>query len=203
MSKYDNYYRNAYSDLPYDEERQLSIALMPGESVLWKGKSKKLSHVLNSIFSKMFPFAMLWLFFDMGFISMIIISGAVQEGLAFVVLFFAVHLLPVWMWLFGIIKALFKMDYDMYAITDKRILIKSESVLFTSIPFENILNVGIKRNFADKIVGVGDIYIEVYDTGTETILDVADYRPALEIIEEKVYGLRQAGYVPQGPNNNY
>lgn len=203
MSKYDNYYRNAYSDLPYDEERQLSIALMPGESVLWKGKSKKLSHVLNSIFSKIFPFAMLWLLFDTGFIFMIVMSGAIKESLGFTVFFFAVHLLPVWMWLFGIIKALFKMDYDMYAITDKRILIKSESVLFTSIPFENILNVGIKRNFADKIVGVGDIYIEVYDTGTETILDVADYRSALEIIEEKVYGLRQAGYVPQGPNNNY
>lgn len=196
MSKYDNYYKNAYSELPYDDEQQLKLALMPGEQVLWKGKPKKLAHILNCTFSKMFPFAMLWLCFDGFFIATMAGAGGIGEMLGFIVPFFAIHLMPVWIWLFGVIKAVAKSGYNTYAITDKRILIKSDNVLFNSVYFEDIVNVGAKRSFADKISGVGDIYIELANVGKEAILDIADFREVYDIIQKKVYELRQAGYVP-------
>ncbi len=201
MSKYDNYYKNAYSELPYDDEQQLKLALMPEEKLIWKGKPKKLARILNSLFSKMFPFAMLWLCFDGFFIATIAGAGAIDEMLGFIVPFFAIHLMPVWIWLFGVIKAVAKAGYNTYAITDKRILIKSDNVLFNSVYFEDIVNVGSNRSFADKISGVGDIYIELFNVGKETILDIADYREVYDIIQKKVYELRQAGYVP-GMNTN-
>ncbi len=52
MSEYDNYYKNAYSELPYDDEQQLKLALMPDERLVWKGKPKKLSHILNCKYSE-------------------------------------------------------------------------------------------------------------------------------------------------------
>ena len=202
MSKYDNYYKNAYSDLPYDEEQQLKIALMPEEQVLWKGKPKKLAHVLNSMFSGIFPFAMIWLCFDGFFIAMLVGTGEISKMFGFIVPFFAIHLMPVWIWLFGVIKAVAKADYNTYAITDKRILIKSDSVLFNSVYFEDIANAGVKLSFADKMSGVGDIYIDVVNVGKMTILDIADYQEVYAIIQKKVYELRQSGHVPGKRTNN-
>lgn len=201
MSKYDNYYKNAYSELPYDDEQQLKLALMPEEQLIWKGKPKRMAHILNSTFSGIFPFAMIWLCFDGFFIAAITSTGEIGEMLGFIVPFFAIHLMPVWIWLFGVIKGVTKAGYNTYAITDKRILIKSDNVLFNSVYFEDIVNVGSKRSFADKISGVGDIYIELYNVGKETILDIADYREVYDIIQKKVYELRQAGHVP-GMNTN-
>lgn len=196
MSKYDNYYKNAYSELPYDDEQQLKLALMPEEQLVWKGKPKKLAHILNCVFSKMFPFAMVWLCFDAFFIAAMTASGEIGEMLGFIVPFFAIHLMPVWIWLFGVVKSVAKSGYNTYAITDKRILIKSDNVLFNSVYFEDIVNVAAKRSFADKISGVGDIYIEVANVGKEAILDIADYKEVYDIIQKKVYELRQSGHVP-------
>lgn len=196
MSKYDNYYKNAYSELPYDDEQQLKLALMPDERLVWKGKPKKLAHILNCTFSKMFPLAMIWLCFDGFFISAMAATGGVSEMLGFIVPFFAIHLMPVWIWLFGVIKGVARAGYNTYAVTDKRILIKSDNVLFNSVYFEDVVNVAAKRSFADKISGVGDIYIEVFNVGRESILDIADYREVYDIIQKRVYELRQAGHIP-------
>lgn len=196
MSKYDNYYKNAYSELPYDDEQQLKLALMPDENLIWKGKPKRAAHILNCIFSKMFPFALLWLCFDVFFISIMASTGDIGGMFAFIVPFFAIHLMPVWIWLFGVIKSVAKSGYNTYAITDKRILIKSDNVLFNSVYFEDVVNVAANRGFADKLSGVGDIYIEVANVGRESILDIADYREVYDIIQKKVYELRQAGHVP-------
>lgn len=196
MSKYDNYYKNAYSELSYDDEQQLKLAIMPDEKLLWKGKPKKSAHVLNCIFSKMFPFAMLWLCFDAFFIVTMAASGDIGEMVGFIVPFFAIHLMPVWIWLFGVIKSVAGAGYNTYALTDKRILIKSDNVMFNSVYFEDVVNVAVKRSFADKISGVGDIYIEVVNVGRESILDIAEYREVYDIIQKKVYELKQSGHVP-------
>lgn len=208
MSKYDNYYKNAYSELPYDDEQQLKLAIMPDERLVWKGKPKKSAHVLNCIFSKMFPFVMIWLCFDAFFIATMAATGDIGEMLGFIVPFFAFHLMPVWIWLFGVIKSVAGAGYNTYALTDKRILIKSDNVMFNSIYFEDVVNVAVKRSFADRISGVGDIYIEVVNVGRESILDIADYREVYDIIQKKIYELRQSGHVPEmravkAPFGNY
>ena len=202
MSKYDNYYKSAYSDMDYDEQLHLSLELQQGENVLWQGKPKKSAKVFNSVFSAMLPFVLIWLAVDGAIIIGMLASGGMGEAGFFIVPFFALHLMPVWIWLGGIIKAVAGNKFNQYVITDRRILIKKESVLYNSIYFTEINNVNVKRSFGDTMAGTGDIYLVIGGVGSEGILDIADYEQVCMMIQNKLLELRQAGHIPQ-PHANY
>lgn len=209
MSKYNDYYGNAYKDFDYDEELLIKQELRDGETVLWKGKPKKSAKVLNSIFSAMFPFVMIWLLIDGTIISSIVfasVSGGDFDGSAwFFVVFFAVHLMPVWIWLGGIIKALMNTKYDVYVATSQRLLIKSQNVLFESILYEDIVNIVLKRSIADRLAGTGDVSVDIAGRGKEDMNDVPNYEELKDIISSKVMELRRNGHNPgamyEGMNN--
>lgn len=197
MSKYDNYYKNAYADLDYDEQLQLKLELQEGENVLWQGKPKKAARVWNSVFAPMLPFVLIWLAVD-GFILVgMAASGAIGEMAFFIIPFFAIHLMPVWIWIGGIIKAIGKGKFDHYVVTDRRVLIKNENVLYNSIYFTEIVNVAVKRSLADRLAGTGDVYMVISGMGKESVLDIAEYENVYGMIQAKVLELRQAGHVPQ------
>lgn len=189
MSKYDNYYRRAYSDLEYDDEQILKAALMEGEQVLWKGKPKMLAHLLNSVFSANFPFVMIWVVVD-GIMISAFLSVRNHQVLTFAFLFFLVHLMPVWIWIFNIIKAAVQLKYKAYVVTNRRILIKDSSVLFHSVYYTDIGVITVHRGFADRLSGVGDIYVEVYDFGREQIVDIVDYAAVYDVLQKKLYDIR-------------
>ncbi len=207
MSKYDNYYKNAYVDFDYDEEIQLKSQLKDDEKVLWRGKPKKSARVWNSVFSSTLPFVLIWIAIDGLFIFSFLSSDGLYEMKLFVIGFFAIHLFPVWAYLWGIIKAIFKSNKDCYAITDKRILVKKDSVCFVSIYHTEILDVSVRRNIGDKIAGTGDLYININFKGREKILDVDNCEDAAFILQKQISELRESGYDPVNggyiPPNTY
>ena len=81
-------------------EQTIESVLTEDEKILWKDKPRRLSFILSAIL-KMAPFAIIWLAFDIFFICVMVSSiGAIPSGLiAFIVIFFAFHLIPVWMWI--------------------------------------------------------------------------------------------------------
>ena len=134
------------------------------EKVLWRGKPNSKSYVLAAML-KMMPIALIWLIFDGTFIFFI--SKGMKEGsiplvlLGFIVPFFLLHLAPVWIWIWKTVKATREVKNLEYAITDKRIIIRSGvvGIDFKFINYTEIDSVNVKVGIIDRIFRVGDIYI--------------------------------------------
>lgn len=151
MSKYDR-------SLQYYEEEP-NIQLMPGESIIWSGKPKKSAYIINKLALR-FPFVILWLFFDLVFIFTLGMKPLTNSGmLFFIIMFFGMHLLPVWIWIADAVTASRKWKKTKYYVTDKRIIIQNGFIAenYQTIYYKDIKNVNLHIGVIDKLLGVGDI----------------------------------------------
>ena len=134
------------------------------EKILWRGKPNAKSYVLAAMV-KMLPVALIWIAFDgtfIFFITMGMTRGDIPLGiLGFVIPFFLLHLTPVWVWLANTVKAVREVKNLEYAVTDKRIIIRSGiiGIDFKFVNYTEIDSVNIKVGIIDRIFKVGDIYI--------------------------------------------
>ena len=144
----------------YEEyrENQRKVVLAAGEAILWRGKPKKSAFIASRSLT-MLPFAVIWLVLDMGFISNIFGSG---DMLWFMIPFFALHLMPVWIWLGSTLTAGKRWKNTMYYVTNRRIIIQSgffavnEKTLF----YKDIRNAQLQIGLIDKIAGTGSIVLD-------------------------------------------
>lgn len=136
--------------------------LVEGEQLLWSAKPKKSAFIINKVLAMM-PIALLWLGFDSIFIIAMISSGQIKEMLFFIIPFFAIHLMPVWIWLANVLTASKKWKNTKYYVTDKRIIIQSGFIGtdYQTVYYKDIKNVNLKIGLIDKLLGVGDIYFDL------------------------------------------
>ena len=136
--------------------------LVEGEQLLWSTKPKKSAFIINKVLAMM-PIALLWLGFDSMFIFATISSGQIKEMLFLIIPFFAIHLMPVWIWLANVITANKKWKNTKYYVTDKRIIIQSGFIGtdYQTIYYKDIKNVNLKIGVIDKMLGVGDVYFDL------------------------------------------
>lgn len=145
---------------PYD----IKSLITDNEQILWQGKPLKKAFVMARIF-RMLPFALIWLVFDGIFITFMIMSGIFEQMpwyfLVGIIAFFAVHLIPVWIWIANIVSASAQHTNVDYVFTDKRIIIKSGlvGVDVKNIFYTEINDVRTNVGFIDKMYNVGDIII--------------------------------------------
>ena len=146
------------------QSNDVDDVIMNDEKVLWRGKPNPKSYVWAAVV-KMLPIAILWLGVDgafIVFITRLMINGDMPLGfLGFIIPFFLLHLTPVWIWLFGVLKARREVKNLEYAITDRRVIIRSGiiGIDFKFVNYTEIDSVNIKVGLIDKIFKVGDIYI--------------------------------------------
>lgn len=171
----ENYFRNSKSS---KEMTEIKDIISEDEQILWRGKPKRSAYILGSVM-KMFPFALIWLLFDGGFIAAMFATGAFAEMPTGVLLgiigFFAVHLLPVWIWLWNIFTATKQYKNLEYAFTNKRIIIKSGvvGIDFQNIYYSEIESVNLKVGMVDNMLKVGDVYIRA-KSGMNVLFDIKD-----------------------------
>ncbi|HHT97603.1 MAG TPA: PH domain-containing protein [Clostridiales bacterium] len=134
--------------------------LMDEEEILWKGKPKKKAFILNKVLN-LFPVAFIWLIFDGFFIAMLILTGGIKTMFWFVIPFFAIHLIPVWIWLANALGASKRWKNTEYAVTDKRIILRNGlfGYHYQSINYVDIEKVNMQVGLIDRILKVGDIKI--------------------------------------------
>lgn len=153
MSKYEG----LNNDLNYGVN-----PLVEGEQLIWKGKPKKAAFILNKSIV-MAPIALIWLAFDSTFIIAALNSAdEIGPMLFFLIPFFALHLMPVWVWLANVLTANRKWKNTSYYVTDKRIIIENGFIAgnFQTIYYKDLTNVSLRIGVIDKMLGVGDIYLE-------------------------------------------
>ncbi|MBQ2494286.1 MAG: hypothetical protein II520_03520, partial [Bacilli bacterium] len=87
-------------------QNQVEDILEEGETILQRLKPDRRDYILEAIF-KGLPFVLIWAAFDVFFIVMMVTTGAFTQmgGFMIPVLigFFALHLLPVWLYIAGIV----------------------------------------------------------------------------------------------------
>ena len=127
------------------------------ETIFYEGKPDKKCFIFESIFNPLLPVSIIWAIFDMGFIG-----RAMFGGMNFVMVpFMLVHMMPVWIYLGGVIFSFRRYRNTYYIVTDHGVYISSG--LFTmnleAKSFAELSRVNLHRGVFDQMFGVGDIQI--------------------------------------------
>ena len=81
------------------------------ETILYEGKPDKKCFIFESIFNPLLPFAIIWAVFDLGFIG--IGTGPMK---VFMIPFMLFHMMPVWLYLAGVIFSFKKYRNTYYIV---------------------------------------------------------------------------------------
>lgn len=166
------------------------------EKILWRGKPDKKCFILESIFNPLLPFALFWGAFDFFALGTMLLTadkGTITAG----IFFFALHLMPVWIYIGGVLLSWKKYDNTEYIITDKGIY-ASGGVLtrtFEMKPFTDLSHINIHRGIIDQYLGVGDVVSVCNHTSYSsssshshmegiTICDIKDYQKVFALVKE-------------------
>lgn len=150
------------------------------EKILWKAKPKKLAYVLSKSI-KLMPIAIIWLLIDLSIILNLFFSDIFNEigfMLIFFIGFFALHLMPVWIWIGSMVKASREMQSLEYIITNKRILEifgQNNKYIKTQLALKDMESTNLKVSSIDKFLKVGDIYISGKNKKNMVLFDITDY----------------------------
>ncbi len=200
MKKIDeNYFKNSKTETNLTEIKQI---LSKDEQILWQGKPKRSAYIFSSLFTMM-PFALIWLLFDGGIIITMCATGAFAKmpvgAIIGLVVFFAFHLTPVWIWLANIITASRGYKNLEYAFTNKRIIIKSGiiGIDFKNIYYSEIESVNLKVGLFDKMLKVGDIYVKSRNE-SHVLFDITEPYFITQKLQEIVIDIKTDIEFPNG-----
>lgn len=126
------------------------------EIILYEGKPDKKCFIFESIFNPLMPFAIVWAIFDMSFLRMS------MGGMSFVIIpFLLLHMMPVWIYLAGVVFAVRKYKNTYYIVTDHAVYVSGG--IFTmnleTKTFAELSRVNLHRGIFDQIFHVGDVLI--------------------------------------------
>ena len=146
---------------------ELKSMVKPGELVYYEGKPDKKCFIFESIFNPLLPFALLWAIFDFGIMGGMMFSEAPKGMLFFVIPFMMFHLMPVWIYLGGVLLSVKRHQNTYYIVTDRAIYVSGGvfSKHYNVKPFAELSHINIHRGIFDQRFNVGDV---VATTGADT-----------------------------------
>ena len=171
------------------------------EKILWHGRKEKGVSVLESIFNPLMPFALVWALFDGAFIFGFGKAASAADG-GFggmgigIAAFFLIHLMPVWLYLFGILTSGLQAKNTEYAVTDRGVYIKtgifSSNVVMK--PFAELSSVSVRQGMFDKMCGTGDVTMNSAGTDMRygnrsrsnifSISNVKEYESVFQLVKQ-------------------
>lgn len=164
----------------------LQDVLFTGEELLWSGKPHKFCFVLSR-FGKLLPVALVFLLFDGFFIGMMISTGELGAIWPILVIFFALHLMPVWLCVGKLIGSCIEHKNIIYAVTTRRMIARTGIVGldFEGIDYVDISNVRVNVSFIERLFRVGSLIVSTSSGYSLVIQSVEDpyglYRRVNEI----------------------
>lgn len=162
------------------------------EHIMYEGKPNKKCFIFEAIFNPLLPFAIIWLIFDGMFIGIASFSGDISKLAFFLIPFFLLHLMPVWLYLGGIIFTVKRYKNTYYIVTDRAVYI-SGGVISKHIqnkPFAELSHVDLHRGFFDQKFGVGDIVLTSSQRTTDDITaslsinSISEYQEVYKMVKK-------------------
>ena len=174
------------------------------ERIMWEGRPNKKCFIFESIFNPLLPFAIVWGLFDLFFFKSFFAventvksAGASDMGLfggSFILVFLLFHLMPVWIYLGGVIMCSRRYKNTAYIVTDKAVYLSSGIISRTinRKPFAELSHVNLHRGFFDQKFGVGDIVLSsttaVSTNGAVmpgiTIASISEYNKVYDLVKK-------------------
>ncbi len=130
------------------------------EKILYEGRPSKKCFIFESIFNPLLPVAIIWALLDGFFIISATGVGAFDGGILFFIIpFFLLHLMPVWLYLGGVLLSRRRYKNTYYIVTDNAIYASSGtfSKHFNQKPFAELSHIDLHRGIFDQKFNVGDI----------------------------------------------
>lgn len=167
-------------------EEELKSMIGMDESILYEGKPDKKCFVFESIFNPLLPLAILWAVFDFSFFRL---SFSGQMG-GIIIPFLFLHMMPVWIYLFGVIFSFRKYENTYYIVTDHAVYISSGvfTVNLEVKTFAEQSRVNIHRGIFDQMFDVGDVRIttnQIKEDNTAAVLSfnsITEYKEVYQLI---------------------
>ena len=156
------------------------------EKIFYSGKPNKSCYIFESIFNPLLPFALIWAFADFSFIVTSIFLSQETEGFFFFFSFFAIHLMPVWMYLGGVIFTIKRYNNTAYIVTDKAIYVSGGTFAqnINTKPFAELSHIDLHRGMFDQKFGVGDIIAtssQLNQNGKNTTISIDSIENYIEV----------------------
>ena len=138
---------------------ELKAVVGPNEKILYESKPSKKCYIFESIFNPLLFFALVWGVIDIGVLGSVFFEQDSSNMLLFLVPFMLIHMMPVWLYLGGIIFTVRRYKNTSYIVTDRAIYVSSG--IFTQNinvkPFAELSHINLHRGIFDQIFNVGDI----------------------------------------------
>lgn len=138
---------------------ELKTIIGSNERILYEGKPNKKCYIFESIFNPLLPFALLWAIIDFSILGGAFFDDVFGNILFFIIPFIILHMMPVWIYLGGILFTARRYRNTAYIVTDKSIYV-SGGVFTRNInakPFAELSHINLHRGIFDQIFNVGDI----------------------------------------------
>ncbi len=162
------------------------------ETVFYEGKPDKKCFIAESIFNKLLPFAVIWAVMDFGFLGTAFSSSNAGGLTLFMIPFFALHLMPVWIYLAGVIFSFLRYKNTYYIVTDRAIYVSGGTFSKTlkTKPFAEMSHIDLHRGIFDQLFGVGDIialssqFSEKTGTASVEISSISNYSEVFNLVKK-------------------
>lgn len=193
-----------------------------GERIVWRGKPRFNCFVLETVFNSMLFFALIWGAFDILCMKFAFSEADAVAGTNKLIigLFFLFHMMPVWIYLGGIITSIIRYKNTEYIITERGVYI-SGGVLAINIrmkPFTDLSHINIHKGVLDQLLGVGDVVMVCEHSAMPyqstrnhnhaneafNICDIEDYQRVFKILKEMQTDIYSDTMYPNAkrPDNN-
>ena len=139
--------------------KELKLIVSANEKIFYEGKPNKKCYIFESIFNPLLPFALIWAIIDLGVLGGVIFMQDTENVLYFLIPFMLLHMMPVWIYLGGVLFTIRKYKNTAYIITDRAIY--TSSGLFARNvnvkPFAELSHINLHRGVFDQMFNVGDV----------------------------------------------
>jgi len=175
------------------------LELMVGadETVLWQGRPQKKCYILEGIFNPFLPVALIWFLIDAAFFGAALSADKHADGSGSIVIvmlaFLSLHMLPVWIYLFGALFVFRRYKHTEYIVTDKGVYASGGVFAYTCEmkPYTEVSRINIHRGIFDQYLNVGDVEFSSASTaggrqtlGGITIADIPDYQEVFTLVKK-------------------
>lgn len=166
---------------------ELKSMVGSNETILYEGKPDKKCFIFESIFNPLLPVAIIWAIFDTGFL------GIAIGSMNFVMIpFMLFHLMPVWIYLAGVLFSLRRYKNTCYIVTDHAVYISSGvfTMNLETKTFAELSRVNLHRGIFDQMFHVGDVQLTTNQftrKGMPAIMginSIVDYTEVFQLVKK-------------------
>ena len=165
---------------------ELKAIIGSNEKILYEGKPNKKCYIFESIFNPLLPFALLWAIIDFSILGGAFFAGNSSNMLFFIIPFMLLHMMPVWIYLGGILFTARRYKNTAYIVTDRAIYV-SGGVFTLNInakPFAELSHINLHRGVFDQMFNVGDVIAtsnQLTQNGKSTTISISSISNYIDV----------------------